>query len=387
MRFVYQGYGANGKKIYGFLEANDLQQCQILLEKSGVYPTKISIKQSKIWKSWIETRFLFSFVQRMTSLLRMHYQIAPAMEVLAKSKCNSVERECYQRICQDLQSGLLFSEALKAHPKYFSADVITLIETSEKSGNIFQAFTLLSGYLKKQRQLKNRIITLWIYPIMLVLFLSLVVLIFSWILLPHMMGIFEENRMHLPLLTRGSIFFLKMMGWLIPCAGFMVILSIWKVRTKTSYIIKKMDWVKKLWGVTSFYKKIFTYRFLQKMNLLIQGGIAPVSALGFMKDEPGMEQVIYSVHSAGQNWALALRECPYIDWEITTRLEQAQGSEVGSLLHSLLENYEFEIQEYLDRFIKITEPVILLIMGLIIGFVVLAMFLPMLDLSQGIYLE
>lgn len=387
MRFVYQGYGASGKKIHGLLEANDLQQCQILLQKSGVFPTKISIKYSKIiWKRWSKAQFLFSFVQRMTSLLRMHYHVAPAMEALVKSKCNSVERECYQRICQDLQNGLSFSEALKVHPSYFSVDVIALIETSEKSGNLFQAFTLLSGYLKKQKQLKNRIITLWIYPIMLILFLSLVVLIFSWMLLPHMMGLFEENRMHLPLLTRCSIFFLKMMGWLIPCAGFIAILSLWKVSTKTSHVINQMNWVKKLWRVSSFYKKIFTYRFLQKMNLLIQGGITPVSALSLMKDEPGMEQVMYSVNS-GQNWALSLRECPDIDWEITTRLEQAQGSEVGSLLHGLLENYEFEIQEYLDRFIKITEPVILLIMGLIIGFVVLAMFLPMLDLSQGIYLE
>ncbi|MBF0339615.1 MAG: type II secretion system F family protein [Magnetococcales bacterium] len=409
--FRYEGMRAGGgRKVKGVLDADSERDARRLLKQQEIYPTVLERLEGgegnsrvlgKRWKIWNRAplppmRERIVFTRQMASLLAAGF---PVMEVLI-----SVEeqirtgpfREVVATIRNDVGEGHSLSEALARHGRIFPPIYVSLVRAGEKGGGgaLDVVFERLAVVMEEERRIRGRLLSAMIYPTVMAVVGSLILVFLVTVVVPRVTVVFKETQQTLPLVTRSllaiSDFVRDWGGWLaLVVTGLFLVFSWWARSEKGRVVVERWWWRMPMLG--DFLSTVATMRVCQLLGLLLKSGVPVIASLqvtadatGFVTVRAGILDVARSVER-GDSLADALERSGYFQG-LALRMIKA-GERSGSLeamLDRSAQLHREEIEQALERLMHLVEPVIILIMGGVVGYVVVAVLLPIFEMNQFI---
>ncbi len=391
--FSYRATTQQGAIVEGVIEASDEKSAVERLRNSGVIPLKVSSStETAKRKIFLRSRKgdLLVFTTELSALLSAGLPLDRSLNILAQISENKYMKGIIQSILKSIREGNSFSDALRKHPDIFPRIYINMIRAGEVGGVLDVVLDKLNEYLESSKELKDHIFSAMIYPSIIMFTGSMSIIILLTYVLPKFSAIFAELGTSMPLPTQILLAFsnsLKSFWWLVlilHIAGFLIL----KSYKKTSSGRYQWDSIK-LKLFKDIITKLETARFCRTLGTLLKSGVPLLQALNNSKEVIN-NQVISSTIDAVSKGAKEGKGMskPLYNAKVFPELALSMvkvGEETGQLDTMLLkvaETYEKNLRLSIKRFISFIEPVMILFMGIIIGFIVLSMLMAIFSITE-----
>lgn len=385
----------------GTLDAADFIAAGHMLKEQGLTPIDLAEKKERNWLAIFQQfgsvplKEKIAFIQNLDLLLRSGVAAPRAMRIIAKQTGNKKLKGIIESLAGNVEAGKSMHEAMAEHPKVFSHIFISMIEVGELSGNLEKSLEYLRIQLQRESDLKSKTKGAMIYPAVIVSAMVIIGIVLAIFVLPKLTATFKEFDTQLPLLTRIVVAVTDFMAGnaVLVIGGLVVIIGAGVAFFRTSAGGRTLDgFLLHVPFISPVVKKVNMARFARILGSLMKSGIAVVEGLRVTSE--AMENVYYKevISDAGESVklgkpvteSLAKHEkmFPFI---VTQML--AIGEETGnleSILDQLAEHYEQEIDDTMKNISSIIEPILLLVIGVVVGFLALALIMPIYNIGQSI---
>ena len=394
MKYNYQARTRDGKVQTGIIEASSREAAFNVLKTHDLYVTVL--EESMDLPFYAKQMSLFSkaskkdivlFSRQVSIMLKSNVPIVESFRTIARQSRKADLREKVLKIAEEVEGGKPLSKAFSLYPKLFSSFYINMVKAGEASGKLSDVFLYLADYLEKQHDFNNKIKGAMIYPaFVLVVFVGVVALIMGYVI-PSLTEVLEASGAELPLVTKiviTSSYFVKNRWWLlILIIGGMVGGFLYFRKTKKGQeMIDKM--LLKIPGIKGFLKKFYLTRIALNLSTLISGGLPIASALQITGDVAGSftyREIMFETRDGvkrGEAISHVLDRYP--DFISPLFYQMIMVGEKTGTLDSSLENvvtfYEKDVDRTLESFIRLLEPLFILVLGGVVAFLMGAVLLP-----------
>ncbi len=391
--FTYKATTTQGAITEGFIEAIDEKSAVERLRNSGLIPLKISSSagtEKRRFSLKSKKGEILIFTTELSALLSAGLPLDRSLNILSQISEDSHLKSVIQSILKSIREGNSFSEALMKHPDIFPRIYINMIRAGEVGGVLDVVLDKLNEYLESSKELKDHIFSAMIYPAILLFTGSISIIVLLTYVLPKFSVIFAELGTSLPLSTEIVLAFsnsLKSSWWLIlilHIAGIFIFKNYLKIPSGRY----KWDLIK-LKLFKDIITKLETARFCRTLGTLLKSGVPLLQALNNSKEVVNNQVISSAIDmvSKGAKEGKGVSE-PLLKANIFPELALSMikvGEETGQLDEMLLKvatTYEKSLRLTIKRFISFIEPVMILFMGLIIGFIVLAMLMAIFSITE-----
>jgi type IV pilus assembly protein PilC len=400
--FAFKALDLRGAPTKGEIEAEDKQTVASQLRAKGLIVLDIEeqkaasgsdilerFKRVKPDDLTIATRQLSTMVSSGMSLLRSLY-------VLEEQTENDKLREAFTAVRKDVEAGISFSDALRRHPDIFNELYVAMVAAGETGGILESTLLRVADQLEKDAALRRQIKAAMIYPLLIASFAGIVLIALVAFLVPVFEKIFKDFGGELPAITKFTVFLshLVTQRWYLLIAG--VAGVVWAFKTWKKSDAGKLQWDKlKLkcpMQIGGIVQKVCLARFSRTFSGLITAGVPMLEAIeitgrtsGNLVIENAMVEVRESVKRGGSLTA-PMREAPEAFPVMVTQMIGV-GEETGALetmMSKIADFYEEQVEAALKALTSILEPIMILMVGGIVGFIVIAMYLPMFKVYDSI---
>jgi general secretion pathway protein F len=402
--FEYTALDARGKTTSGIIDAEGAQAARQKLRTSGIFP--VSIKETHEAAPKKESRSIslssrFSRVKpvevammtrQLATLLGAGFPLVSALDALVPQTKSHGFKKIMAQIKNLIVEGNSFAQALSKYPTTFSTLYTNMVRAGETSGTLEIVLDRLADITEKQQALMNRIQTALAYPIFMLIFGTLVLFILLIYIVPSFTSIFADMNQVLPTPTRVLIFlgeFFKAYWWSI----FIVIAAIWFFFNRAKKTDKGRYWIDKtilaipLTGSSA--RKLAVARFARTLGSLLENGVSMLIALDIVKNIAGNILISEAVETAaievgkGQGLGAALSgRGIFPQLSIQMILVGEQSGELEKMLTKIADVFENEVETSIMRLTSYLEPIMILVMGLCVLFIVLSICLPIFEMNQ-----
>ncbi|MBI4430405.1 MAG: type II secretion system F family protein [Candidatus Omnitrophica bacterium] len=408
--FKYRAKANSGNTIEGVVEALNTDEALDKISQLGYIPVRIEESQEKakpktsssiqttnaagVSTGRINTRDITAFGRQLASLIRAGVPILRAVTLIGEQSQSIHFKGLMSNIHEDLKNGAPLSTALSKFPRLFPPLYIALISAGEASGNLDQVLTKITNHRQKQEEIMSRIRSAMVYPALMGLTgLGTIIFMLTFVM-PRLMGIFSRLGGDLPLPTRILIQISSGLrqGWLWLVLAIVVILAAAALKGKSKGKSKFMSAVElRIPLVGSLSMKAEIARFGRTLELLLKSSITVVQALEVvipvLSNQILKFEFMRAVKEVKEGGTLGgcLKKSKRFPPFMTNLL--VVGEEAGKLdeaLGEIADFYERETDEALRIMTALLEPLMILVMGLVVGFIVIAMLLPMFELNMMI---
>jgi type II secretory pathway component PulF len=399
--YQYKARDEKGNTITGRIDASGEEELEKRLESSGFFLVKFSLAKKNLLNEDIVQRFLpvtrrdlYTFTLQLANTVDSGVPILTSLQSISEGCKHKKLISVLQMVIADLNSGSNLSEALNRHPHIFSKFYTSMVELGEASGSLSKVLYSLAEYIKKEMEIKQRIIFAIIYPTVLVVAgIGLVSYLLIYVM-PQFITIFEEEGVILPLPTRILLGLSNLISkhWYLVLAAIMLVVIGFKFFVRKDYGRLIIDRIKlRIPVIGGVIKKICVKRFIDSLYLLYASGLPILTALNIIKsmlNNRHLEKVIetLSIHmSAGKDLVSYLRLVEFFPPDILTMIKS--GEESGSLqtmLDKISGIYHDEVRYSIEGLISTFEIGIILSMGIGVGFIATAILFPIFRLSRAI---
>lgn len=336
---------------------------------------------------------LMLFSQEMLALLEAGLNLMEAIEALAEKELRPGIRQTLQGVLRLLSEGQPLSTAMKSFPQAFPPLYIAALQASEKTGGMSESLKRYIAYQSQVDQVKKKIVSASIYPAMLLSVGSLVVLFLIAYVVPKFAHIYEDMGTDLPFLSRlllslGSFIENHGLALLIGVVGFLIVityfLSLKTVRTRLMELI---------WKIPAIGERMKIYqlsRFYRSLGMLLIAGIPILNALKMVSGllAPALRVRMLAASEQirqGQTISVAM-EINDLSTPVALRMLRVgeRSGAMGEMMERISSFYDEETARWIDWFTKLFEPLLMLFIGFVIGFVVLMLYMPIFDLAGSI---
>jgi len=394
-KFSYTAKTGPKETVEGSIEAESEQEVINQLTASGFFP--LSVEKEDTRKSGMLNfgkagrRELVLFTRQLSSLISAGINVLNGLTIIYRQTANKNFKSVLGQIITDVKTGNSFSETLEHHPQVFSRLYCSMVRTGEASGNMKEVLHRLAEFLEKEDEFKNSILSALIYPMFVLGVGAATVLLLLIFVIPGLVTLFEDMGQALPVPTRiliaTSDFLRGNVGWLAILIIVLVFLS--KYIRRVPAVRLTLD----RWRVTNSLTGEITLkreisRLTRSLGLLVSSGILITQALetsvsimsnSFLRKK--INQLKERIKE-GAPLSLAAREQDIFPEFVINIL--AIGEETGQLDRSLAhisDDYDKEIDRRLKNLTRMLEPAIILVVGVIVGFIVMAMLLPIFEMN------
>lgn len=391
--FSYRATTIQGAVVEGVIEAPDEKIAVERLRNSGFIPLRVTTSLDKSKRGFSlksKKGDLLIFTTELSALLSAGLPLDRSLNILSQISEDKYMKGIIQSILKSIREGNSFSESLQKHPDVFPRIYINMVRAGEVGGVLDVVLDKLNEYLESTKELKDHIVSAMIYPSILLFTGSISIIVLLTYVLPKFSVIFAELGSSLPLPTEILLAFsnsLKSFWWLILILHIIGIFIL-KIYIKTPSGRYKWDFFK-LKLFKDIITKLETARFCRTLGTLIKSGVPLLQALSNSKEVIN-NQVI---SSAIDNVSKGAKEgkgvsAPLYQANVFPDLALSMikvGEETGQLddmLIKVAETYEKSLRLTIKRFISFVEPAMILFMGLIIGFIVLAMLMAIFSITE-----
>jgi len=405
-KFAYKALDKEGKESFGVVDADTQALAINDIRSLGLYPTKVrpatraderrAIKKkgglNELYFGGVSTKQLVIMTRQLATLIDAGLPLLRSINVLIAQQKASKLKDILREISADIQGGSTFSEALAKHPKQFDRLFVNMVRAGEVGGMLEVVLNRLAVFMERRQALKRRVRAAMIYPIAVMVIATAIVLFLITYIVPEFALIFEDFGAQLPWMTRFLISagdFIKYKWWVMSLwfngtiIGLKLIGKIPVVRRGADRVFLKVPLLGDL------ITKIAVARFARTLGTLITSGVPILQSLRITKETIGnvvIEHAIDKVHDSikeGDTIAAPLDEARVFPAMVVNMIDV--GEETGSLdsmLMKVADIYDAEVEAAVETMLRLLEPAIIVILGFIVGFIVIALYLPIFTLAD-----
>lgn len=388
--FQYQAVTAEGKKMRGALTAESIDSAKEQLLKKRLFIIAIKQKMGYEKRVKLSPEDLLGFTSAMAQLLKSSLPLYDCLVAIEEKFHNHRHHPLFLDLRDMVGQGRSLSYALGKYPKIFDTIYASLVESGEETATLPEIFKQLTLSLAKQNKLRKQVSSAMVYPAFLGVFCVVVVIGLFTFLIPSMKDLLEGRPLHpMTETVLGLSDFLRVNGSLIGTTIAAIVLSlIFFIRSKRGrdhyeHVALKLPLVGRL------KTQAVLVRFCRSFAVLLSSGIPAHRALvlaGRVMNHSAFEGALERVRARmmeGGKISEEIGKCPLFPPMVSRMI--ATGEDSGNLeamLFHLAEMYEDELEKSLTQFMNLLQPVMILILGLIVGFVLLSVLLPLTDVSS-----
>ena len=399
MVFKYRAVSQNGEIIEGFYEGKDESDVLIMLRGNNYLPVSIekdtgAEAQIDLFSPKVKKKDLAVFCRQFYTMLDAGIGIVKCLDILEKQTENKTLVKAIASVYEDVQKGFTLSEAMKSHKNVFPQLLIHMVEAGEVSGNLDTIMERMAVHYEKESKLEQKIKSAMIYPIMLAV-VSIAVVVFLLVsVLPTFISMFEGSGQALPGPTQILLDISNWLSsyWYIFISMVLGLILAFVVLGRTPSGRRFLDNLKlKIPVVKDTTVKIITSRFTRTLSTLLASGIPLIQSIEVVSKIVGNKVVYDRLEVAtddirkGVSLSRAVRNVgifpPMVDSMINI------GEESGALddiLNKTADFYDDEVEASLQKMTTLMEPLMLVFMAVIIGFIVIAIAMPMFEMMNTI---
>ena len=377
------------------LEASNAQQAEIqatslgyeVLSANPKYLLNLALPGNKSAFS------LLLFSQELVALLRAGLSLVEAIETLTEKDHRNESRRVLERIRARLYEGQPFSTALGEFPQIFPVLFVAMVRASEKTGDLAQTLERYIGYRTQLDQVRKKVLTASIYPALLLFVGALVTLFLLGYVVPKFSVVYENSHAELPWMSR----LLMRWGHLLHDHGKVVIivsiafLAIIIYGLSHKFVRSAIN--RFIWSIPAIGRHLHVYqlaRFYRTLGMLLQGGITLVTALQMSSDmlEPSLRnRLLLATQQVKEGQPLSLSlEQQGLTTPVSMRMMRVgeRSGDMGEMMERAAAFYDEETARIVDWATRLFEPILMTIIGLVIGVIVVLMYMPIFELADAI---
>jgi type IV pilus assembly protein PilC len=398
--YVFKAIDLVGVQSKGEVDADSKQAVNDQLKSRGLIVLDIAEKRGSKeiklpWANRVKSSDLTIMTRQLSTMVSSGMTILRALYVLEAQTESDALKETLVVVRKDVEAGLPLSDALERHPKVFDPLFVAMTRAGETGGVLDSALIRVADQLEKAEALRRQVKSAMTYPTVIITFAMIVVLALVTFLVPVFAGIFEEFGGELPLVTRitvGASDFVKGFWYLLIAgtAGGIFGFRKFKKSPRGREILQRAM-LKAPMKIGDIVQKVALARWSRTFSALITAGVPLLAALdivgktaGNVVVEQAMDKVVESVKSGG-TIAGPLKESPVFPSMVGHMV--GVGEETGALdamLSKIADFYEDQVAAAVKSLTAIIEPIMIIVVGAIVGFIVIAMYMPMFSLYDQI---
>jgi len=399
--YTYTARAKDGKKQKGTLTAETRQALNTMLQSRGLTPISIQeasaaarpgLGKRRLGRK-VKTTELLIFTRQLSTIVSAGLPLLQGLDILAEQTDDPNFAAVIENVGQDVESGESFSNSLTKYPRVFPDLYVSMVRAGEAGGDLDGVLLQLADYLETTEELKRRIKSAMTYPVVA---FSMILLIAAglivWVV-PQFAEIFSSFGRQLPAPTRALIATSEILrSWkaLIFVAAFIAAIIGAKFYSKTPIGRLNLDMLKLRVPVFgALLRKVAISRFARTLSTLTRSGVPILQALEIVERTSGNEVFARAVRNAGdsvrsgETLADPLERCQQFPRMVTRMI--AVGEKTGALegmLMKISDFYDSEVKAAVDSMTSLIEPILIMMMGLVVGSIVVALFMPILQLSS-----
>ncbi len=411
--FRYEALEASGASVEGVIEAEDRKSALRRLGERGLFPSSLELysgnghasagSPEKLAKQPVELRFgkrvkrkeITAFTREMSALLTSAIPIPQALTGIGEEEANPAFQEIILNISDSVRKGAAFSAALGEHPQLFSNLYVSMVRVGEEAGQLPRVMADLSELLEHEDEVRGEVVAAVAYPMFVLTFGFCTVVFLLTVVLPKLTNMLQETLPVLPLptliLLSVSRFFHYYWYWLLIAAGG-ICFGLWRYQ-RTPAGADLRDAIKlRLPVIGSVYRSAALGRFARTLGTLARSGVSLLPALKIVENTIGNRVLAQQVARVaeetrgGDSLAAPLRKLNLFPRTVIQMIDV--GEESGKLDEMLLKVADIEERHMRARtktLISLLAPVLILVVGGMVGFIVIALLLPIFKISQGLH--
>ena len=394
-KFQYNGYNSAGKAVKGTADAMDDHQLYLKLQETGIFATTIEPVQQRSGHQRLKLPAVVSFCTQMGTLLHAGVSLVRALNILSlEEELPESTRAVYDELQVQIRQGVALSVAMGSQAPAFPELLVQMVAAAETSGSLDQTLARMGEYFEKDHRMNQKISGAMTYPMILGLLTLAAVVIIVTFVIPQFGSLFETGS-ELPFPTRVVMNASEFMShyWYIAIAASAFFVFLFQAFMRLPQVAYEMDEFKiRFKPIRRLMRTIYTARFARTLSSLYSSGMPVLLCLQVGKTTVGnrfisaqFEDVIIAVRRGG-TLADAVGKIDGFVQKLTSTI--FVGEETGNLEHMLnviSASLDYESEISLSKMTTMVEPIMLIIMAVIIGFVMLAVMMPIFQMYGSIH--
>ncbi len=408
--FQFEAMNAQGQEIREEIDALSSEEAIAKIRQMGYFPTKIKERGARKGKEAktpgaakrqrgsggkVGVKILTQFTRQLSTLQDAGLPILRSLRILEEQQKPGTLKKVCHGVGDDVEAGATLSEAMRKFPRCFNDLYCNMVAAGEAGGVLDVILNRLAEFMEKAAKLKAKIKGAMVYPIAVLTFAIGIVMGIMIVVIPKFRTIFDDFGTELPGVT---VALLNLSNWLSQQYGWAYILGSPIVVMLTLRLIKisetgrfvvdtgvlKIPMVGKLVSQTSIA------RFTRTLGTLIAAGVPILEALNITRETSGNEvfrRALGSVHDnirKGETFAEPLRKARVCDHLVVNMIDVGEETgELDKMLIKIADNYDDEVDTVVAALISMMEPVLVIVLGGIVGFIVIALFMPLVQLMSS----
>lgn len=386
--FQYKGYKIDGSSAVGTLEADGLQDAILRVKRLGVFPKEVgeyvSQGEKRKWLRKADNILLPYITRQLSTLLSSGVPLMEALKSLSEEN-RGFWRSLLVSVRERVSGGASLSRALEGYQTVFPEFYVNMVAAGEQSGTLDHVLARLADYLERQMAIRGKVRMSMIYPTFMAC-VGFVVLSFLFtFVIPKIVKIFEDNKAALPFITVILIgishIFVKY-WWAIIAVLVGLVLGAKRFLKQHRALVDQM----KLRMPGNVIQNLYFARFARTLSFLLAGGLPMLRALELSAKSLGNLFLENKIMDAAKRVAEGARLSASLDPFPPTLLQLISTGEKSGRLPEVLnraaDSFEEEFGRKIQNALSLLEPLMILLMGFVVGFIVLAVLLPMFQLNQ-----
>ncbi len=398
--FEYKALNSKGRKVSGIIEADSVNTARIKLKSRDIFPLSITsiVEKSKAAE---KGPYLFSRIRasdvamttrQLSALISSGLPLVRSISTLAAQARSGALKKVLSSVQHSVEEGSSFADALSQHPSVFSPIYVNMVRAGESSGTLEIVLQRLADITEKREDTKKKIQAALAYPILMAVVGTAVLVFLLTYIVPEIVGIFADMNQALPLPTRlliSASTFLKSFWWVIGllCLAGAGLIYILRKTDRGALIMDTL--LLRLPFAGELVRKMIAARFSSTLASLLNNGVPILTALRITNSVTGNTIVSHLIHEAaitveqGGELGEVLEKSRYFPRLAAQMITVGERSgELETMLEKTSDLFEKEVESAVSTAASLLEPMIILLMGIVLGFIILSICLPIFEINQ-----
>jgi len=401
--YAYKAYNASGAAVSGIIDADTPKEARAKLRRQSIFVTKVDeagegvsltseVKVARLWRR-VRRQDVVVMTRQLATLVRSGMPIVQALTAISEQLEGHAMQRIVYGVRERVNAGEPLADALEQHPKLFNELYVNLVRAGEAAGALESILGRLADYMEALQKQRSKVLSSMIYPALMIVVGSGVLLFLMTFVVPRLTQVFEEMGQDLPVMTQILIAvsgFLGSWRFLVLIAVVIALAVVVRLNTRSGRGRFLLDRLRlRLPVAGGLARKIAVSRFARTLGTLLAGGIPVLKALDIVQGVIGNAVIGQAIAEArerigeGASMSDELRksqEFPPIVVHMVA-VGEASGS-LEEMLLNVADTYDNEVEVATNSLIALLEPLMIVLMGLVVGFIVLSILLPIFEMNR-----
>ena len=392
-RFTFEGKNIETERLVrGEVVAKDEEEARKKLQRRGIRPLRIS-KVKTARKRRITQEDITVFTRQLATMMKAGLPLMQAFEIVARGHSNPSMTEMLMQVRSDVEQGSALGKSFSKYPKYFDRFYCNLVSAGESGGVLESLLDKLAVYKEKTQAIKKKVKTALTYPIAIIVVAIALIFIMMMFVLPAFKEVYANMGAELPSLTQLVMSLSDLFvdyGWIMIILLIVSAFGLYKLHEKSPTFQKRIDaLILRLPVFGTIVRKATIARWARTTSTLFAAGVPLVEVLDSVAGASGnilYEEATQDIRAKVTQGLSLTSSMQSTDMFPNMVIQMAAiGEESGSLddmLNKAAEFYEDEVDNYVSRLSHLMEPIIMVVLGSLIGILLIAMYLPLFNLGN-----